>query len=80
MGTLTGENPLLLSPMNFQASTEPYMKHTITKLEEEKELENFVLENYLMELELRHLASEEASNRMTPIIHGDSNFSKIKLH
>ena len=38
------------------------MKHTITKLEEEKESTNFVLGNYLMELKLRHLASEEASN------------------
>ena len=41
---------------------EPYMKHTITKLEEENESANSVLGNYLIELELRHLASEEASN------------------
>ena len=38
------------------------MKHTITKLEVEKEPANSVLGNYLMELKLRHLASEEASN------------------
>ena len=38
------------------------MKHTITKLEEENESVNFVLGNYLMELKLRHLASEEAIN------------------
>ena len=38
------------------------MKHTITKLEEEKESSNSVLGNYLVGLELRHLASEEASN------------------
>ena len=38
------------------------MKHTITKLEEEKESTNSILGNYLMELELRHLAPEEASN------------------
>ena len=38
------------------------MKHTMTKLEEEKESENSILGNYLMELELKHLASEENSN------------------
>ena len=38
------------------------MKHTITKLEEEKESANSVLGNYLMEFELKHLAAEEASN------------------
>ena len=38
------------------------MKHTITKLEDEKESANSILGDYLMELELKHLASEEASN------------------
>ena len=38
------------------------MKHTITKLEEENESANSVLGNYLIELELRHLASEEVNN------------------
>ena len=38
------------------------MKHTITKLEEEKESTNFVLGNYLMELELRNPALEESIN------------------
>ena len=38
------------------------MKHTITKLEEENESANFVLGNYLIELELRHIALEESSN------------------
>ena len=37
------------------------MKHTITKLEEGTESANFALGNYLIEFELRHLASEEAS-------------------
>ena len=45
------------------------MKHTITKLEEENESANSVLGNYLMELELRHHALEEASN----IINTQSN-------
>ena len=40
------------------------MKHTITKLEEEKGPANSVLGNYLMELKLRNLVSEEA-NSMT---------------
>ena len=38
------------------------MKHTITKLEEGSESTNFVLGNYLTELELRNRASEEASS------------------
>ena len=38
------------------------MKHTITKLEEGTESANSALGNYLIEFELRHLASEEASN------------------
>ena len=38
------------------------MKHTVTKLEDENESVNFVLGNYLIELEMGHFASEEASN------------------
>ena len=49
-------------PNRIKILREPYMKHTITKLEEENESANSVLGNYLMELELRHLVSEEASN------------------
>ena len=41
---------------------EPYMKHTITKLEEGNESTNYVLGNYLTKLELRYHASEEANN------------------
>ena len=49
-------------PNQIKILREPYVKHTITKLEEEKESANSVLGNYIMELELRNLASEEASN------------------
>ena len=38
------------------------MKHIVTKLEEGNESVNSVLGNYLIELELRHFASEEANN------------------
>ena len=38
------------------------MKHTITKLEEGTESTNSALGNYLIEFELRHLASKEAIN------------------
>ena len=38
------------------------MKHTVTKLGEEDESANSILGNYLIELELRHPASEEADN------------------
>ena len=38
------------------------MKHTIIKLEEGNESTNYVLGNYLIELELGHFASEESSN------------------
>ena len=38
------------------------MKHNITKLEEGNESANFVLGNYLTELELRYHASEKAKN------------------
>ena len=38
------------------------MKHNITKLEEGNESGNFVLGNYLTELELRYHASDEASS------------------
>ena len=38
------------------------MKHTVTKLEGKNELANYVLGNYLIELELEHFASKEASN------------------
>ena len=38
------------------------MKHTVTQLEEKNESVNSVLGNYLIELELGHFASEEASN------------------
>ena len=38
------------------------MKHIVTKLEEENESVNSVLGNYLIELELRHFASEGAIN------------------
>ena len=46
---------------NLKQNT-PYMKHTITKLEEENESANSVLGNYLMDLELRHLTLEEDNN------------------
>ena len=49
-------------PNQIKILREPYMKHTITKLEEEKESVNSVLGNYLIELEPRNFASEEASN------------------
>ena len=45
-------------PNRIKILREPYMKHTITKLEEGNEPTNSVLGNYLIELELRHLASE----------------------
>ena len=38
------------------------MKHTVTKLEERNELVNYILGNYLIELELGHFALEEARN------------------
>ena len=38
------------------------MKHTITKLGEGNESANYVLGNYLTELELRYHALEKASN------------------
>ena len=49
-------------PNQIKILREPYMKHTVTKLEEENESVNSVLGNYLIELELRHFASEESSN------------------
>ena len=49
-------------PNQIKILREPYMKHTVTKLEEENESVNSVLGNYLIELELRHPTSEEASN------------------
>ena len=49
-------------PNRIKILMEPYMKHTITKLEEEKESTNSILGNYLMELELRYHASDEASS------------------
>ena len=38
------------------------MKHTITKLGEGNESTNSVLGNYLIDVELRYHASEEANN------------------
>ena len=38
------------------------MKHNVTQLEEKIELVNSVLGNYLIELEPRNFASEEANN------------------
>ena len=38
------------------------MKHNVTQLEEKNESANSVLGNYLIDLELRHPASKEASN------------------
>ena len=49
-------------PNRIKILREPYKKHTITKLEEGNESANYALRNYLMELELRHHALEEASN------------------
>ena len=49
-------------PNKIKILREPYMKHTITKLEEGNEFANSVLGNYLTELELRYHASEEASS------------------
>ena len=51
-------------PNRIKILREPYMKHTITKLEEGNESTNSVLGNYLTELELRYHASDE-SNSMT---------------
>ena len=49
-------------PNQIKILREPYMKHTVTKLEERNEWVNSVLGNYLIELELGHSASKEASN------------------
>ena len=49
-------------PNRIKILREPYMKHTITKLEEGNESANSILGNYLTELELRYHASNEASN------------------
>ena len=38
------------------------MKHNVTQLENKNELVNYVLENYLIELEPGNFASEEVSN------------------
>ena len=38
------------------------MKHNVMQLEEKNESVNFVLGNYLIELELGNFASEEANN------------------
>ena len=40
------------------------MKHTVMKLGEKNESINYVLGNYLIELELGHSASEEANNML----------------
>ena len=50
------------SPNQIKILREPYMKHTVMKLEERNESVNSVLGNYLIELELRHSASKEANN------------------
>ena len=50
------------APNQIKILRETYMKHTVTKLEEENESVNSVLGNYLIDLELRHFASEEANN------------------
>ena len=49
-------------PNQIKILREPYMKHTITKLGEGNESANSILGNYLIDVELRYHASEEASN------------------
>ena len=49
-------------PNRIKILREPYMKYTITKLEEGNESANFFLGNFLTELELRYHASDEASS------------------
>ena len=49
-------------PNQIKILREPYIKHTITKLEEGIESTNSSLGNYLIYFELRYLASKEASN------------------
>ena len=41
---------------------EPYMKHTVTKLEKGNESADSILGNYLTELKLRHHTSRKASS------------------
>ena len=49
-------------PNQIKILREPYMKHNVTQLEGKNKSVNYVLGNYLIELELGHSASEEASN------------------
>ena len=50
------------TPNQIKISREPYMKHTVTKLGEGNQSANFVLGNYLTELELRYHASGKSSS------------------
>ena len=50
------------SPNQIKLLREPHMKHNVTQLEGKNEPVNYVLGNYLIELERGNFALEEANN------------------